>query len=383
MVCLTILSGCAMGALMPGGTEPVISLGVSTDGRYVISAHADRFKAEGSIVLWDIEKKRKKILSRHGNAYSAYFIPNSHEFMWQDAEDVVHIQNVDGQEVTQFPHFKTEGHLMSADKSLYLAVTKRGKIYKGYGSNQVPVYTDQATGHNKPINLSLAGNYFVSMAYPVSNPDDAPAVTDFTDNPINPSIYKHSSFDGLTLWDRNSLKPKAKLQGNSDKGFAILSPNGEWIISGDENARNYMWSTQNPHHRLTLANHMWGIYKDGVDDKSQLLPVPEKFKGKKVVTISTIAYAFLTETEFVRLGHVPKMSRTLIPLFTVGDPWMKAYLDLQENPRASLKHYQRNMSVGSSPQAHILVTGQEAGGGINVYRYHPAKKELERIWVGH
>ena len=84
-------------------TAPIISLSVSTDGRYVISAHAtedaDRHKPIGQLVLWDIEKKEKTILARNANAFSAFFIPDSHEFMWQDNKNIVHIQNVEVKEI--------------------------------------------------------------------------------------------------------------------------------------------------------------------------------------------------------------------------------------------------------------------------------------------
>ena len=60
-------------------TAPVLSLSVSSDGRYVISAHAaqdaDRHKPIGQLVLWDIERKEKTILARDANAFSAAFIP--------------------------------------------------------------------------------------------------------------------------------------------------------------------------------------------------------------------------------------------------------------------------------------------------------------------
>ncbi|HBO38517.1 MAG TPA: hypothetical protein DD638_07615 [Pasteurellaceae bacterium] len=98
---------------------------------------------------------------------------------------------------------------------------------------------------------------------------------------------------------------------------------------------------------------------------------------------ATVAYAFLTEKDFIRIGITSKHPKaaTLTPIYTIGDPWIRAYVDLQNNPNVSTNYYQRNLSVSSSPQAHILVTGQATGGGINVYRYHPATKELEKIWM--
>ncbi len=64
-------------------------------------------------------------------------------------------------------------------------------------------------------------------------------------------------------------------------------------------------------------------------------------------------------------------------LDTVGDPWFKAYVEIGRNPPISTG----NLSIASSPKAHIVVTGQSGRGGINVYRYHPETKELEKIWV--
>ncbi len=57
---------------------PVLSLSVSSDGRYVISTHAGRdadiHKPIGKLVLWDIEKKEKKVLAKNANAFSAAFV---------------------------------------------------------------------------------------------------------------------------------------------------------------------------------------------------------------------------------------------------------------------------------------------------------------------
>ena len=77
-------------------TDPVISLSVSSDGRYVVSGHvgrnADPSNPIGQLVLWDIEKKTKTVLSKNANAFSAMFIPDSHEFMWQDDKDIIYMQ---------------------------------------------------------------------------------------------------------------------------------------------------------------------------------------------------------------------------------------------------------------------------------------------------
>ncbi|VEH65295.1 Uncharacterised protein [Rodentibacter pneumotropicus] len=60
-------------------TKGVRNLSISSDGRYVVSAHYGK-----KLVLWDIEKRTKTVLAERVNTNSPYFIPNSHDFMWQD-----------------------------------------------------------------------------------------------------------------------------------------------------------------------------------------------------------------------------------------------------------------------------------------------------------
>ncbi|VEH67428.1 Uncharacterised protein [Rodentibacter pneumotropicus] len=167
------------------------SLGVSSDGRYVISAHRG-----GKLFLWDIQKKEKKLLAKNAFSYSAYFIPDSHEFMWQDGNNVVHIQNVEGKEVLQFPHFKTEGQIMSADKSFYLSADEWGKFYKGYGKNLVPIYTDAPISPSQPYTFSIIGDKFLSVGNGWDGRNGEVAETKLTANPVNPDKYKKTVIRG-------------------------------------------------------------------------------------------------------------------------------------------------------------------------------------------
>ncbi|WP_373840521.1 WD40 repeat domain-containing protein [Glaesserella sp.] len=369
---------------------PVLSLSVSSDGRYVISAHAGRdadiHKPIGKLVLWDIEKKEKKVLAKNANAFSAAFVPDGHEFMWQDDKNVVHIQNVDGKEVNSFPHFQVKTHIISADKTFYLSsnMENYGALYEGYGKNLKPVYTDG--GFPLPLTLSTNGDYFLSASATCVGENDPVAETNLTANPINPNESKKSSYDGVTLWDKHTLKPVARLYGNCGKTTGLISPDGNWVVTGGENFRNFMWETHNLTNRQRLANFRQGIYREETEtyDKSKLLPIPDKFKDKQMGLNHVVAIAFLSEKDFVLLdkrGNKNGTGNELARLYTVGDPWIKAYVEIGNNPSISTNYYQRNLSVSSAPKAHILVTGQATGGGINVYKYHPDKMELEKIWV--
>ena len=369
-------------------TSPIISLSVSTDGRYVISGHASR-KAHwsqpiGQMVLWDIEKKTKQIISTKANALSAMFIPDSHEFMWQDGNDIIYVQNVEGQQIKSFKHpFTIQNHRITADKAFYLSADANNHLYLGYGENIKTVYNDGAS-IGKPVDLSIVGDHFLSVTDTCHGSNDPVVETNLTEPPVNLSSSKKSSYSGVTLWDKNTLKPIAKLIGNCGSTNGLISPDGKWVITGGENTTYYMWEIDNLNNRqpLSIPNN-WGIYDEEKYKNDKSIPLPEKLKDEPV-SVGTVAYAFLSETDYVGLGRSGRKNGDgfqFAALYKAGEPWIKAYVEIGNNPSISTNYFQRNLSVSSSPTAHILVTGQATGGGINVYKYHPDKMELEKIWV--
>ena len=370
-------------------TDPAMSVSVSTDGHYVVSGHvgrnADPSNPIGQLVLWDIEKKTKTVLSKNANAFSAMFIPDSHEFMWQDDKDIIYMQNVDGQVIKRFEHpFTVQNHRMTADKSFYLSADMWNHLYKGYENDITPIYTDGAS-ISKPVDLSVVGDYFLSVTAPCSAPDSPVAETQLTANPINPSEYKKNSYDGVILWNKNTLKPVAKLNGNCGATNGLISPDGKWVITGGENGAYYMWEINNLNNRLSLAFQDEYIKNENIKkyDKNEVLYIPKEIE-ERGISMGKVAYAFITETEFIGLGKSENKDgdgNEFASLFTIGNPWVKGYVEIGNNPSISTNYFQRNLSVSSSSKAHILVTGQATGGGINVYKYHPEKMELEKIWV--
>ncbi|MCQ9120151.1 hypothetical protein BKG95_09820 [Rodentibacter pneumotropicus] len=359
-------------------TKGVRNLSISSDGRYVVSAHYGK-----KLVLWDIEKQTKTVLAERVNTNSPYFIPNSHDFMWQDKNNVVHIQNVEGQEIAHFKHYKVERHLMSEDRTLYISADQTGEIYKGYGDSMTPIYTD--TPMWRHYNFDLSDKYFLTASSGRSTREDG-SVVQFnpTADPVQPSVYKKSSYNGVVLWDRNTLKPAAELFGFGGRSDALFSPDGKWIIGGGENKRDYMWLVDNLNYRLPLAS-INGFYNEETKTRETggNRPIPE---GVLLATPHTVAYAFVTDTEFIQLTQTGMKDGTgndYMNLYTVGDPWIKAYVNIGFYPAISTNAFEKSNSVDSAPKANILVTGQAVHGGINVYRYHPDKMELEKIWVAY
>ena len=259
---------------------------------------------------------------------------------------------------------------MSADKQFYLSsnMEDNGQLYKGYGKDLIPVYTDGSFPF--PLTLSMSKDYFLSATETCTTSPDPVADTNLTINPVNPDSSKKSSYTGVTLWDRYTLKPVARLYGNCGYTTGLISPNGDWVVTGGENFGNYMWEIHNIMNRQRLSLKFGNI--------------PEKLQEKQITKISVIAYAFVTDTEFVAVrqsGNYDGYGDEIAAVYTVGEPQIKGYVEIGNDPSISTNYYQRNLSVSSSPKAHILVTGQATGGGINVYKYHPEKMELEKIWV--
>ena len=368
---LFFLFGLLISTVGCSATSGVASLGVSSDGQYIITAHG-----RDELVLWDVAKKEKKLLAKNANPYSAYFIPDSHEFMWQDTNNVVHIQDVNGQEIKQFSHFETEGHIITADKSFYLSADTWGKLYKGYGDNLVPVYTDEPIAPSQPYTLSIHGNYILSTYDTITGRNAPSAETNLTANPVNPDIHKKSSYAGVTLWDKTTLKPIARLWGKSGRTTGRISPDGKWVVTGSDNHVKLMWEINNLN-RLYMLIDLDGIYneKTGYLDNSNVPPKPEKFKNKQITLSNTSAVAFVSDKDFILFPRNNKDELAL--LYKVGSEEIQGYVKIGRNQPISTG----NLSIASSPKAHIFVTGQGGKGGINVYRYHPATKELEKIWV--
>ncbi|OOF41709.1 hypothetical protein BKK47_00310 [Rodentibacter mrazii] len=366
------------------------TVGISSDGKYVISAHRwkNSKKDKTKLVLWDIEKREKKVIAEDVNTDSAYFIPDSHDFMWQGKDNVVHIQNVEGKEIESFKHFEIAHHIISVDRTFYASANQTGKIFKGYGENMVPIYTDTPLWRH--YNFDLSDKYFLTASSGRGTREDGSVVQlNPTADPIQPSVYKKSSYDGVVLWDRKTLKPMAELFGFGGHTDALFSPDGKWIVGGGENLRDYMWEVSNLQHRLQLANAESGIYSSETEmyDTSQLLPIPDKFKNKYLRENSnTVTYAFLNDTDFIQL----KLSyphdgsgQNIASIYRVGSPWIIGYVEIGNVPVISTDAYEKSDSVASAPKANILVTGQAVHGGISVYRYHPDKMELEKIWVAY
>ena len=105
--------------------------------------------------------------------------------------------------IKSFQHpFTLQNHRITANKSFYLSADMYNHLYLGQEDALKPVYTDGAAT-SKPVDLSIVGDYFLSVTPTCYGPNDPVAETNLTANPINPSEYKRiammASFYGIKI----------------------------------------------------------------------------------------------------------------------------------------------------------------------------------------
>ncbi len=378
LVC-SVLLGCAASAL-PGfdSLSSAMVVSVSADGRYVVSSHREK-----ELVLWDIEQHRHELISDHANIYSAYFIQGRDAFLWQDLENVVRVQTVDGKVLERFEHFPTYGHVMGPKLETYLASDVDWGLYLGHGEAMLPLKDDgdspSFVGIGKLLNLDLdaADGVALSAGRGLDGRDETP----ISASPPRVDGQLSSRYAGVVLWDLDTRQPRYKLPGNAAKTHATLSPDGRFAIAVDENIHHKIWSTatgEQPYQVSTLGSGIWQPSEEGLGDfvpSGVRIEFPEDFDvGHHRVML---AVHFLSDDYYAAFHtYEPYAS-----LYQLGDPFAIKFLGLGKDPFPSVSAYSRNAAIDTAPAAHVLVTGQRSGGGINVYRFDPQAQTLERIWA--
>lgn len=351
---------------------PVMSVSVSGDGLFAISVHRDT-----SLVLWDLASKDNSRIADDANLYSAHFPADGHVFLWQDMENVVRRQHVDGSVLETFAHVPTYGHVSTADDSVYVSSDERYAIRVRLGQETHLLKREGGSfpGFGKVLNLAMdrEGRYLVTGGFGSPHDRDHWPLDEQAE-------IGYEDLVGTVLWSLETLEPIAKLSGNTAKTHATISPDGQWVVSGDENGIGLYWNTDRPEERFRMASYFHGLFLGTHEpgdprnrDRSGLIPAPDD------ATDTTIAVKFIHNSRYyLRFGYDSHYAA----LFEVDNPWPLKYFDLGKRPFPAVSQYSRNLAIDTAPEAGILVMGQRDGSGILVYRFDPEALTLERVWVG-
>ncbi|WP_217904940.1 WD40 repeat domain-containing protein, partial [Marinobacter lutaoensis] len=361
---------------------PVMTASVSSDGAYALTAHRDQ-----KLILWDLAHQTREIISRDANSYAAYFVKEQPVFVWQNLDNTVKVQSLSGEIKQQFTLDRpVYGHLMTRDLQTYYYSDLGWSLFRrnADGTSQTLKATDENAflGYHKLLNLAMdtAEQRLVTAGSGEPKGFEPPYYQTLAEVLEDGENYKR--LYSVALWDLNSGEPIAKLDGNSSKTHAAISPDGQWVVSGDENGIGLYWNTNEPTKRHRLASYVSGIFipsptddiADASFDDSKLIAAP------KGVNTFTLAVAFIDHSQYyLRFGN----NSHIAALFETGSPWPVKYFDLGAAPELVTygSQYSRNTAIATAPEAGILVMGHRSGGGISVYRFNAEALTLERIWV--
>jgi len=370
----------------------IMLLSVSRDGKYALST--DDFN---TAILWDLKKHTQKTLDNYANIYSAYFLKDSQHYMWQDWDNVVHIENLNGQEIKNFKiDYEVYGHVMTTDLQHYFYSDSHHDLYKGYGEQRKLVLDmNGESGGIQLLNLSLDENEEKLLSSGSGSPglDNIPleAGTSAEEAGIE-AMRNYPLLKGIVLWDVKSGKPTKKLAANDPghrgKIYATISPNGKMAISGCNQRFAYVWDLKSGKYS-SLYNLNYGKFLGllpGYEDKPTkeqwdrvgLLPIPEDYTGSKESRTFPLILKYIDMNgHYLRIDEYSKYA----VLYHESDPKPLKYLkfdSLSQHVDHSLK---RNQAIDSSPQANILVMAKEFRRGIIIYKYNPESLTLKKEWV--
>ncbi|MDH5546790.1 MAG: WD40 repeat domain-containing protein [Gammaproteobacteria bacterium] len=370
---MLVFLGCQEFSPFDGKTTPVVTLHVSENGNTVISTHISN-----ELVVWDLSNKNKNVQSTEANIYSAYVTKKGDFYLWQDLQNTVFVNSLGQGVVKKFKHFPVYGHWISNDLGKYVSLDIDWSLNINYGNKVEKIYSGDKNsflGAHKLLNFSASRSeeIFLTSGYGY----------DWTPDPRRSEKANldamRLSYKGVVLWDASIKKEITRLPGNAAKTHATLSPDGKFVVSGDENARVFLWDVNNPKTPLRMASLFHGTvinpnehYTKYKWDKTGLIQPPKDYSGERVITVK-----FISNKHFLRFGH----DNHYAVLYEIGNPLPLKYLELGTDPYPCVSDYSRNACIDTAPDVGILVMGQRDGGGINVYQFDKEKLSLEKVWV--
>ncbi|MBK2259584.1 WD40 repeat domain-containing protein [Francisella philomiragia] len=352
------------------------TLSVSTDGKYVVSANND-----GNVYLYNLDKKTiKKINDKTVNIFSANFIKDTHDFIYQTFDDnVVHIIDAD--------NLKTIKSFTGQKNSVMQAVNKDLNTYAfaTRGGNMNIAKID----NNKLGDTYSYGNQFMAM--------NSNLVPTFYKNKLITATGRGSLFifdinEIFNSENKDNPKNQIEIHKNSGAVMSAIDPNGEFVYTADMQYGGVKYSLDSN----KVENKMFYFptyeanisYKPLGDRKREYFNGITNFKfidkDTIITTFKGISQPYLwagiynpnkTKEEY---NHQTTYSEKYIPLINNSKDYLDGNYNIESRPNVDGYNYTFDTSV----EAHKLVIGQANGNGIMVYNYNPSDETLKLDWVG-
>ena len=371
----------------------IMVLNVSTDGNYAVSS--DLYQ---HIVLWNLKDKTYKIVAKNANVYSAYFIKNSDNFMYQSNKDnEVYVENVNDQIVKTFnPGFTTYGQAITSNLNFYIGIDDEDQIFtinNGIKTQLLwhycgPAYKNEGSPPpaGKP---SVCGSFMGDgkLSNITISPDEKYFVT--------------SDSSEFYIWNIQSNTLQKYVQKNVEQTFATISPDGQFVLSSGYGLFLFSLPTGQ---FLTKINTYYNPATGQSFDTNNPFQTGDLAPNNNIG--DPIVIKFIDQTHYLAIfdmdNDIMQGGFHYAGLFELGQDKALKYLDLlapkqdfnQYNTDATwnlrnyyastypvTQSYVRDEAIDTSPSAHVLVIAQQNNNGILVYQYDPTTQTLKQVWA--
>lgn len=370
----------------------VVSLSISSDARYILSCHKNH-----DLILWNRMRRNAARVAKKVNCFSISFLQDKSEFIWQLQNGTdIYMHTIDNRiKKILNPGFQVYGEVLSNDKQHYFGSDKQFNLYHiiNHRSRVIKPAENGPGFHDvgKWLNLSLSSDqkYLLSSAMGNSQNDqtlkknERESLLEDTAKRI-----KFSNWCGVMLWNARTGRAIHQLGGNISKTHAIFSPNGEYIIAGDENSNVFIWSmkTGEQLYRLdSLFNRRSLCQSKGdtffLTKKSHVMLYPKDFcdvrvKAKCFKHERTNAIRYISKSAFFRFIE----GIEYVLLYKENSPFPEKYFSLK-NRSADVFGFNGGLRIVSSPSTHHLVMASTRTEGILIFQFVPKGKSLQLIWA--
>jgi len=231
MLCSFALTGCADSNKAPPDLNMVVS--VSSDGHYAIATNTNK-----QAVLWNLKDHSYKIIFKDANIYSAHFIKNTNDFIYQnDKTNEVVVENTDGKVIKTFnPGFPTYGEALTSNLNIYAAANEELSVYKINLSNNQKYVLNQSWCIQDHKGAKYQGKGTSDCANFMSS--NQTFGLQFT--PDETKLIGANFFD-LFIWDLKTNTGKV-IQKNDAQTVAAISPAGTYVLTADATSHGYFYN---------------------------------------------------------------------------------------------------------------------------------------------
>lgn len=342
--------------------SPIVSLSMSADGRYVVTAQAN-----GHVTLFDIEHGSQARLTQHARPATVKFIHDTHVLVWQNTHNTVLIKTINDQllDAIHLP-MPLNNLVMTADLQQGFFVDQQWNLFHLTKTQWRLISPGHVTQRFMHLQLSADDKYLVTAGF------------DHFSQPNPPS-----AMTGAVLWTVADGTAKRMMQPHDGMVFATISPDSRYTVSGDENGHSYLWHNDSGQMVLMHDDLLYGRFVDQAAgeraqfDNAQRIAMPIELRQIALAATRILAYQFITQDTLLRI--MPNLNYVLV--YSSQQAYPNRYIKLasKDGYFPSTAGFASRQTIDASASAGRITFALAGEAGIIVYQYKREIKSLAPI----